>query len=121
MGPETIRNDSHNNKNTQRGRILALLMVACCGEVGLPEILQLGIARYGARIGELRKRGYDIQNRTETVDGEKRSWYRLVPSPTLPAQSQERVAAHDSFSKPAPTNSQPALFDLGAPDRNYRE
>lgn len=47
--------------------------------VPLPEILALGIAQYNARIWELRKRGLNIENRTEIVDGVRHSWFRLIP------------------------------------------
>jgi hypothetical protein len=29
----------------------------------------------------LRRLGFDIENRQETVDGKRHSWYRLVPGP----------------------------------------
>jgi len=65
------------NRQTQRERILALLRAADGGWVGLPAILDLRIALYTTRILELRRAGYDIENRTQTVDGIRHSWYRL--------------------------------------------
>ena len=65
---------------TQRLRILHLLFHADGAWVPLPEILALQIGQYGARILDLRRSGHNIENRTETVDGVKHSWYRLVRS-----------------------------------------
>lgn len=69
----------------QAEKILALLRSARGAWVPLPEILALGIAQYNARIFELRKRGLNIENRTQTVDGVRHSWFRLVDSPPLPS------------------------------------
>lgn len=44
--------------------------------ITLPEILALYISQFGARIKEIRASGMDIENRTETIDGVKHSWYR---------------------------------------------
>jgi helix-turn-helix protein len=96
----------------QSDTILALLRSARGAWVPLPEILDLGIAQYNARIFELRERGLNIENRTQTVDGVRHSWFRLVDTPAVPA--------------PAPVPSKPSqkwedrprftglpLFDLG--------
>jgi hypothetical protein len=80
------------DRNTYRGtiqseKILGLLRSAHGAWVPLPEILALSIAQYSARIFELRRRGFNIQNRTETVDGVRRSWFRLAdsaPPPEVP-------------------------------------
>jgi hypothetical protein len=68
---------------TQRSEILRLLLDARGSWVPLPEILALGIAQYGARILELRRLGFTIENRTERLSGQRRSWFRLV-EPSLP-------------------------------------
>ena len=36
------------------------------------------IARYGARIFDLRKDGHEIEVKMKMVDGEMNSWYRLT-------------------------------------------
>jgi hypothetical protein len=60
---------------TQRARLLGFLRD---GEWhSLPEILDLKIAKYGTRIKELRELNFQIENRTETIDGERHSWFRL--------------------------------------------
>jgi hypothetical protein len=45
--------------------------------VPLPDILALRIAQYNARFHELRKLNFSIESRTETVDGQRHSWFRL--------------------------------------------
>ncbi len=44
----------------------------------LPEILALGIAQYGARILENRRKGLVIENRTAWVGSKRHSWFRIV-------------------------------------------
>ncbi|HLV85811.1 MAG TPA: hypothetical protein VKV39_02470 [Candidatus Sulfotelmatobacter sp.] len=67
-------------RDTQRERILALLSSRPGQWIGLPEILDLGFAQFGARILELRRTGHQIENKTEHRDGKVLSWYRLTPS-----------------------------------------
>jgi len=79
--------DSH---KSQQAAILALLVCARGAEVGLPEILRLGIARiarYNARVDQLRKLGFRITNRTQVVEGKRHSWFRLEPGP-MPVQNE---------------------------------
>ncbi len=98
------------SRQTQRGRILGLLVGARGSWVGLPEILDLHISQFGARIKELRALGFDISNRMETVDGEKRSWYRLVPGPT---HANELPSPYKPLTAPQQDSSpQSSLFDL---------
>jgi hypothetical protein len=66
------------DRATQRAQVLHLLVEYDGGWVPLPAILHLGIAQYNARIFELRKDGHTIENKTETLDGTRHSWYRLV-------------------------------------------
>ena len=79
-------NDVPLQSKTQRAEILRLLIDAHGAWVPLPEILALGVAQYNARIFELRRLRFNIENRTEQVDGERHSWFRLVssPAPELP-------------------------------------
>ncbi|HET8922996.1 MAG TPA: hypothetical protein VFN26_08380 [Candidatus Acidoferrum sp.] len=67
------------SRKTQRARILRLLLEARGAWVPLPDIMACA-AQYNARIFELRKQGFDIENRTEVVDDVQHSWFRLVPS-----------------------------------------
>jgi hypothetical protein len=95
MGP---KDSTH---NTQRSRILQVFLEARGGEVPLHRILDLKISQYGTRILELRRLGFRITNRTERVDGQTHSYFRLVtgPTPTPAPQSQ---------STPGPAS----LFDM---------
>jgi hypothetical protein len=72
---------SQPSRKSQRDRILSLLAAANGGWVGLPAILDLRIALYTTRILELRRSGFEIENRTEWRDGIRHSWYRLVSRP----------------------------------------
>jgi len=68
------------SRQPQRDRILELLVRAQGSWVGLPQILDLHIGQYNARILELRGMGHTIENKTERDSrGEIHSWYRLVP------------------------------------------
>lgn len=65
-------------RKTQSAAVLRLLIDAHGSWVPLPEILALGIAQYNARILELRRLGFVIENKTERVNGARHSWFRLV-------------------------------------------
>ena len=73
--------DAPLNARTQRGEILALLIKAHGEWVPLPEIMACA-AQYNARVFELRRLGFNIENRTETdtETGARHSWFRLIPS-----------------------------------------
>ncbi len=62
-------------RNCQSERILALLKSK--EWVTLPEILDLRIANYRARISELRKEGYWIACVEERINGQTHTKYRL--------------------------------------------
>ena len=71
----------------ERARTAAVLSLLICARgswVPLPEILKLGVAQYNARILELRRLGFTIENRTERVNGARHSWFRLLNSPAGP-------------------------------------
>lgn len=68
-------------RKTQRAALLRLLIDAHGSWVPLPQILALGIAQYNARILELRRLGFVIENKTERINGARRSWFRIVNSP----------------------------------------
>ena len=65
-------------RGTQRERLLKLLRENSEQWVGLPRILDLRISQYSARVHELRKMGYCIENRIEHHNEQVRSWFRLV-------------------------------------------
>ena len=85
-----MRNNNTHRPSRQSARILEVLRAACGSWVPLPEILALGIAQYSARILELRRLGFNIENKTEWANGARHSWFRLVSSPT-PAPEHEPV------------------------------
>jgi hypothetical protein len=66
-------------KLTQGERLLALLEAHEGEWLPLFKILQLGIAQYNARIHELRKQGYTIENKTmEIVNGHRYTAFRYL-------------------------------------------
>jgi alkylated DNA nucleotide flippase Atl1 len=73
-----------------------LLIDADGAWVALPEVLELGIAQYNARVYELRRLGFAIENRTERVNGQRHSWFRLVQSPT---QSKSQGCTESDYMK----------------------
>jgi hypothetical protein len=62
---------------TQRDRLLDLLKAGRGDWIPLPETLALGIAQYSARIHELRKLGYGIENRKERDGDVLHTYFRL--------------------------------------------
>lgn len=72
---------------TQRNKILALLLERR-GWVPTPEIASIAL-QYSARILELRRAGYVIENKLETTETGAHSWFRLVgpePAPAVPVR-----------------------------------
>jgi hypothetical protein len=123
---------------TQRARILALLIRAGAGEVPLSAILDLRISQYSARILELRRLGFKIDNRKQRQDdGTVHSWFKLIAGPEvippaaptkaspLPA-TPERLETSKQWiqrarAEPEDEPGQGTLFDVGKADRSYRE
>ena len=98
------------HRASQTTRIVELLRSRSPHWVSLPEILELRISQYSARIHQARhKWGLYIENRTKVVGGKKHSWFRLVEN--KPAVAICR----------APENSipvvPPSLFGELAPER----
>lgn len=69
---------STNEHHTQQDRILKLLKANANEWVSLKRILSLGIAQYNTRIHELKARGYKIVNMTNTIQGQRLSWFKLM-------------------------------------------
>lgn len=80
----------NNVRITQRDRLREVLLAARGDWIPLPQILELKISQFGARLLELRRLGYRIVNRTENVNGKKCSWYRLEPASTPVRHSEHR-------------------------------
>ena len=101
------------SRTTQRGRILRLLQE--CSNQWVPSYELAAIAlQYGARVYELRKQGYLIENKAQDINGQTHGAFRLVPAgaqaklfdlETLPApmQAEERAAGGNitAFLPPA--------------------
>jgi hypothetical protein len=97
---------------TQAAAILRLLIDARGAWVPLPEILKCA-AQYSARICELRKQGFRIENRTERQpDGARHSWFRLLPGDTRfnPAPKPAPVEQPSWEDRPRVTGL--PLFDI---------
>jgi hypothetical protein len=69
---------------------LGLLIEARGQWVPLYEILDLGIAQYNARLFELRRAGFAVENRKERRDGKLLSFFRLSPAVAQRAVSKQR-------------------------------
>jgi hypothetical protein len=107
----------------QAEKILVLLRAAHGAWVPLPEIMACA-AQYNARVFDLRGRGLNIENRTETMgDGSRHSWFRLVDSPAVPAPTPSNTPPADDPSstadwfegqagKPRPAEQSPDLGPL---------
>jgi hypothetical protein len=81
------------SSSSQRARILRLLIEARDGWVPSPEIAACA-QQYNARLFELRRLGFRIENRTEEIDGARHSWFRLVPtSSAAPAAERDDVVS----------------------------
>jgi hypothetical protein len=91
--------------------------------VPLPEILALGVAQYNARIFELRRLDFRIENRAERRDGQTHTFFRLVPSPNAGhsaaltklgshAENKEEKILVKRSAPPPPSSCQPTLFDF---------
>lgn len=99
---------------TQRARILRVLLDAKGSWVPLPVILELRISQFGARIFELRRTGFVIENKTERDDsGAVHSWYRLVSSPVVSDLAKPEPAKPEPGWKERPRATGLPLFDLG--------
>jgi hypothetical protein len=95
----------------QRSRILGLLVEARGGWVPLPEIIKCA-AQYNARIFELRRLGFKIENRTEEIDGARHSWFRLLNSSAAP-QSGSGDSFQEKTGKPRATSRPPDQSAFG--------
>ncbi|SRR6266403_1356175 len=97
---------------TQRGKILALLLAACDAWVPLPEIMACA-AQYNARVLELRRLGFTIENKTERINGVRHSWFRLIVFPAEPAPTPKpETAKSEPEWKERPRATGLPLFDL---------
>lgn len=83
---------------TQRERIHRVLTDAHGGWVPSPQIAALA-QQYGARVYELRRAGFVIENKTQTNEGtgERHSWFRLVLESPPPVPPPQPIAGQDWY------------------------
>lgn len=114
----TSKNIPTPSASTQREKIVDLLTSAAGQWVPLPEIAACA-CQYGARIFEARRSGFRIENKTQEIDGVRRSWFRLIQSVQVepaPAPAADRIVSINSQTKSAgdvtsdPPARQLALF-----------
>jgi hypothetical protein len=86
------------NAKTQRGRILRRLIDARGAWVPLPEIMACA-AQYNARVLELRRVGFRIENRIEHIDGERHSWFRLKRGAAPGVSGERALSDHEKCSR----------------------
>lgn len=93
-----MMHDNTKQLSKQADRILAILRAREGSWVPLPEIMACA-AQYNARIFELRRRGFTIENRTETDSetGARHSWFRFV-NPASRAYTDPKPVADASVS-----------------------
>lgn len=88
--PATPAQQKRHGKKTQRDVLASMLREARSrgGALELPDILRAGVAQHGARITELRRRGFQIENELERrTDGRVWSRYRLRYDPETDGRS----------------------------------
>jgi hypothetical protein len=105
---------SRETRANQRSKILGLLIAARGDWVSLLSIKECG-AQYNARIFELRRLGFGIENKIRDVEGKRCSWFRLESSPERSPNIQGAVEGAPG-TKQAPRDSFPEFGRL-APER----
>jgi hypothetical protein len=93
---------------SQEQRILWLLQSAYPNWVPAPSLCSISL-QYCARLHSLRKQGWQIENRVETVNGKKHGAYRLAAPLTLPNPRRSATAIP------------PALFDDSRVTTRHRD
>ena len=88
------------SRNTQRAKILAELVSAHGEWVPLPRVTQHA-SQYNARVYELRRMGFTIENKTQDLAGVRHSWFRLESSPANIRITLRPVPAQGSLKLPA--------------------
>lgn len=114
------------SRSAQCAKILDRLIATRGDWVSLSEITDRA-AQYNARILELRRLVFQIENLTKEVDGVRHSRFRMITGPEQPIRSQQtdRIAQAQGWlsvargqTEPSPTGS---LFGDLSQDRSCRE
>jgi len=106
--------DSRPSATTQRGKILALLIKARGEWAPLPEVMACA-AQYDARMFELRRLGFNIENCTEIVKGERHPRFRLVPSTSSEPEPEPAPESDCTRRRREEQMQEPRLFAEGRP------
>jgi hypothetical protein len=112
------RNSTQNTaeKNRHRSQVWAIvgLLRSRCGQwVPLPEVMSAGGTQYNARIHFARHTlGIQIENLTQHIDGDRRSWFRLIEPNHPPCQTRKKIPVA-SPSSPSPQETLFSRFDGG--------
>lgn len=88
----------------QRSRILGLLIAARGDWVSLLSI-KAEACQYNARILELRRLGFQIENKIREIDGVRMSWFRIDAAP--PKAPSELGASRSVATAPETASSFP--------------
>jgi len=110
------------SSSTQRSRILGLLVSARGEWVPSPEIAACA-QQYNARLFELRRLTFQIENRTKEIDGVRQSWFRLIPtSSTPPAAARDGSINSQTIGdvNPTPRARQEETLPLFPTEGNIR-
>ncbi len=110
---EDFPNTISPSAKSQRASVLRLLLDPR-GWVASPEIASVA-QQYNARIRELRRLGFVIENRTEMVNGARHSAFRMVACPKPIASAPETVPSDDPAPQPgkaATSRPEFPLFEL---------
>jgi hypothetical protein len=97
-----------------RQAILDRLVAERGGWVPAIELSRLSI-QYSARIHEIRKLGFAVENRTEHVAGKVHGFYRLALGVSQPAVKPAEIPQ----PKPQPREGSLSLFGDISPERSY--
>jgi hypothetical protein len=105
----------------QRAQMLQRLIAEKGGKVPLPELLKIS-AQYNARIFELRRLGFRIDNETKVIAGVKHSWFWLVVDPAENKKESEPALSFRQIPHASGYNPQVSLFGDDTPvGTTYRE
>lgn len=73
--------------------------------------------QYNARIFELRRLGFQIQNKIREIGGKRLSWFRILSAPAVGSDARPKERTKDVGSGAAIED--PSLFGSLAPQRRY--
>jgi len=115
------RRSALEDRPTQAARIVNLLRSRAGEWVPLPEILDLHISQYSARIFQARHEwGLRIENRVETINGQKHSWFRLIEDAAPRHLPPAQIPSLPIDRPKGPAKAQAELFSRNELERTMR-